>query len=524
MSNNSSYIIFILNMSSAFPTTSKGKVIKTQASQIKTINTVSNITKKGSNQISSVSKYNQKNTEQVVDKKSYTQTNFNKDKLVTGNLKASVNNVKVFSNSINSIKSLGLIGQISQINKNTSKTKKLTDSFKQSNFSEKKTKSEDTSSPCKSTLKTQSFLKNQEKTQPVQKSLLNLFADENKNIKHNLNSKDVKIPDLKQKKTYSNTFIDKTYKPLSKEDKNKFIDDMNKESELRFNLYGDIFINIKNEIQNLEKNKNPPYIENSNKIKKTNQKKKSLDQIVETKEVDENDIAVSNKNSNVIRKKSNLQILKKSVDLTSLTSFSNGVQNIINSLTKDIKESPINDLKTNSPLISPVILQNKDNLTKVQLKIKEITQPTPKIPEDERRKLIQLQLERIIQEKAEKLIDGLKPFDKYYTPFPNFYGYKKSEEDEEFSENNSSAVVNIPVFQSKSNKIDEMNFKNNRRLYSLSMANNLVLNNIKLSTDNDLEYSDHKKLATENDTPLVCQINRPDLSNFKKNQYKDKKK
>ena len=86
-----------------------------------------------------------------------------------------VNNVKIFSNSINSIKSLGLIGQInqiSQINKNTSKTKNITDSFKQSNLSEKKTKSEDTSSPPpKSTLKTQSFLKNQEKAQPVQKSL-----------------------------------------------------------------------------------------------------------------------------------------------------------------------------------------------------------------------------------------------------------------------------------------------------------------------------------------------------------------
>ena len=96
-------------MSSAFPTTSKGKVIKSQVSQIKTIKSVSNLTKKEINTISSASKYIQKKSEQIVDMKSNTQSNFNKDKLGTGTtLKGTVNNVKIFSNSINSIKSLFL--------------------------------------------------------------------------------------------------------------------------------------------------------------------------------------------------------------------------------------------------------------------------------------------------------------------------------------------------------------------------------------------------------------------------------
>lgn len=324
-------------------------------------------------------------------------------------------------------------------------------------------------------------------------------------------------------KRYSSSFAEicGTYRPMTQDDKAKFIEEMAKETQTRLNVYGNIFINIQKEIQNLEKtgfspknmspdtknrNESKPNCErNSIQPKRNKANKKSLDEIIETKEVEENETVNP---LNISKKSSNLDTLKKKKSGVKTSADFN-----------QIKKSKDKQSKTNlQPIISPLATESI-NYVQIELVSTPKQHHTDAQNEKEKRNLFKIQYEQIVVERAKRLVDELKPYNGFTSPFENYAGYKINDIDDEsnMKDEEGTSKNNIPISSLyRSNKLEEIDYKSNRRLYSLSMANNIKLNSFNF----DVKIP-NPKLETDNDTPLVCKLLKPELSNFKRKPIKD---
>lgn len=325
-------------------------------------------------------------------------------------------------------------------------------------------------------------------------------------------------------KRYSSSFADAcgSYRPMTQDDKSKFIEEMAKETQTRLNVYGNIFINIQKEIQNLEKtgfspknlspdskHKNDPKSNcerNSIQPKRNKNNKKSLDEIIETKEVEENETVNP---LNISKKSSNLETLKKK---KSATKTSADFNNLKRSKEKQGKMCV-------PPLATP---GGKDQLACPQIELTSTPKQhqTDSQNEREKRNLFKMQYEQLVVERAKRLVEELKPYDCFTSPFENMAGFgpKEIEDESNIKDEEGGAKNNVPISSLyRSNKLEEIDCKSNRRLYSLSMANNIKLNSFNF----DVKLP-NPKLETDNDTPLVCKLLKPELSNFKRKSIKGK--
>ena len=337
----------------------------------------------------------------------------------------------------------------------------------------------------------------------------------------------------------------KSYKPLTDEDKNKLLQEMNKDTQLNLNVYGDIFINIRNEMINLEKSsKNLKNIEiddnlakvnyyssNNNMLNNTNLNKFNkniLTEIKESKEPEEIDnIILNNKNKTNINnnnideetlESSKINICYNKNNLKEYSKKDNEF-NLYNEFNKKYKNININNKNDNKVIYDNEFIK-KYNINTISLDLQNIKENNNNSNNNKNiqdifningnsikksNKTLVIQYEKLITEKAKKLVEDLKPYNSYKSPFPCFSNIGK---------------------KYYKNKLD-----NKKKAYSLSISNILNSNyteDIKLSSINIINIKDDvNNFITNNlkqDTPVVYNVNKNStLNNFKKNKSLSKK-
>ena len=320
---------------------------------------------------------------------------------------------------------------------------------------------------------------------------------------------------------------------------------MNKDTQLNLNVYGDIFINIRNEMINLEKSsKNLKNIEiddnlakvnyyssNNNMLNNTNLNKFNkniLTEIKESKEPEEIDnIILNNKNKTNINnnnideetlESSKINICYNKNNLKEYSKKDNEF-NLYNEFNKKYKNININNKNDNKVIYDNEFIK-KYNINTISLDLQNIKENNDNSNNNKNiqdifningnsikksNKTLVIQYEKLITEKAKKLVEDLKPYNSYKSPFPCFSNIGK---------------------KYYLNKLD-----NKKKAYSLSISNILNSNyteDIKLSSINIINIKDDvNNFITNNlkqDTPVVYNVNKNStLNNFKKNKSLSKK-
>jgi hypothetical protein len=144
-----------------------------------------------------------------------------------------------------------------------------------------------------------------------------------------------------EKKLYSRTYIEQCYTPLSQNEKQKFLEDMNQDSDKRLKVYSNLFNEIKSQINfisdNISKSKEP-----------------IMNKIIEESEVNDFSLEIQKKKKD--KKKSNIIYSNKNL-------LEINQSNIINLTSNTLQDEPLILEEEKSLLLVPV-MEYKSNILK----------------------------------------------------------------------------------------------------------------------------------------------------------------